>query len=44
MFIILFILLEPFSKIIVEARNYRDKVHLSLREFLYGYGIFNTLE
>ena len=43
MLVISLILLGPFSEIIVEARDYRDKVYLSFREFLYGYGIFDAL-
>jgi len=42
MFIVPFIFLKSFFKIVVEARDYRDKVHISFREFLYGYDIFNT--
>jgi hypothetical protein len=41
--VIPFIFLEPSSKIVVEARNYRDQIFLVCREFLNGHNIFNFL-
>lgn len=43
MLISFLIFLEPFSEVVVEARDYCDKVRLGSRKFLYGYGIFDTL-
>jgi hypothetical protein len=43
-FVCTFIFLGPSFKVIVEARYYCDQVRLSLKEFLYGYSIFDALE
>jgi hypothetical protein len=43
-FVVFFVFLKPFSKIIVEACGSCDQIQPVRWEFLYGYGVFDFFE